>query len=200
MKKILLATRNTHKVNEIRAIMQHAPFEFVMLDQYNFPEAEEAGKTFIENALIKARQASAFTHLPVIADDSGLCVNALNGAPGIYSARYAGENAPNEKCLQKLLAELKNVPEEKRDARFCCAAVFLRHPDDPLPIIAQGFLEGQILFEPKGENGFGYDPLFYLPNKKCSVAELPPEIKNQLSHRAKAFRQLMNFLHAMNIQ
>jgi len=196
--KILIATHNSNKVSEIRSIMGNLSIQIISANELNIPDVEETGKTFVENAILKARHAANLSKLPTIADDSGLCVDALMGAPGIYSARYAGEGASNEKRLEKLLAELKEVPKDKRGARFCCCAVFMRHAEDPLPLITQGFLEGQILFEPQGQNGFGYDPLLYLPSRQCSVAELEPGVKNQMSHRANAFIALIKQLKSLS--
>jgi XTP/dITP diphosphohydrolase len=154
-------------------------------------EVEETGLTFVENALLKARNATRHTGLPAIADDSGIEVDALHGAPGIYSARYAGEGASDARNLEKLLADLRDVPEARRTARFVCLMVYLRHELDPTPIICQGSWEGRVLFEPRGAGGFGYDPVFFVPTHSCSSAELPPEVKNQLSHRGQALRALV---------
>ena len=158
----------------------------------NVPEAEEAGFSFVENAIIKARAASQHTGLPSIADDSGLEVDHLKGAPGIYSARYSGAGDAENNAL--LLQELGQTPEELRGARFQCVLVYMRHALDPTPLICQASWEGVILFEPRGENGFGYDPLFYLPEHQCSSAQLAPAIKNRISHRAKASTLLFEAL------
>ena len=162
--------------------------------EFNVDEVEETGLTFVENAILKARHAAKISGLPAIADDSGLEVDALNGAPGIYSARYAGTDATDEQNLQKLLADLKNVPDEQRTARFQCLLVYLRHADDPTPLICQGTWEGFITQEPMGDNGFGYDPVFFVPKHNCTSAQLTPEQKNQLSHRGQALNKLLTKL------
>ncbi len=196
-RKIVLASGNPGKIREIQAILE--AHEIVTQADFEVPEADETGTTFVENAIIKARNAARYCNLPAIADDSGLVVDVLNGAPGVISARYAGVEASGEENLQKLLAELKNFPEQEKVARFICVIVLLRHVDDPLPIIAQGVWEGRILSEPIGENGFGYDPVFWVPEKQCASAELAPEVKNQLSHRGKALHQLKKLMSNMDI-
>jgi XTP/dITP diphosphohydrolase len=195
-RRIVLASANPGKVREFNQILGALDIEVVPQSQFNVPEAEETGLTFVENAILKARNASAHTGLPAIADDSGIEVDALNGAPGIYSARYAGQGAGDEANLRKLLADLKDVPEEKRSARFQAVIVLLRHAADPTPLIAQGTWEGRILFAPRGSNGFGYDPVFFVPTHGCSSAELQPEVKNALSHRGQALRALASELRA----
>lgn len=194
MQKIVLATNNLGKTAEFQQLL--APFELAIVSQteFNLPSVEETGLTFIENAIIKARYASAKTGLPAIADDSGLEVDALNGAPGIYSARYAGEQAGSSANCQKLLTELTNVPKVQRSARFQCVLVYLKHARDPSPLVCQGTWEGSILTELRGANGFGYDPLFFVPTHQCSAAELSPDVKNQLSHRGQALKQLLTQL------
>lgn len=191
MKQIVLATGNMGKVREINALLASHDMEVVPQSTFAVSEAEETGLTFVENALIKARNAAVHTGLPAIADDSGLEVDALLGAPGIYSSRYAGVGASDRDNLEKLLAELADLPDERRTARFQCLMVYLRHAQDPTPLICQGTWEGRILFAPRGDNGFGYDPVFHVPTHGCSSAELPPEIKNRLSHRGQALRQLL---------
>ena len=161
---------------------------------YAVMDAEETGLTFVENAILKARNAAAHTGQPAIADDSGIEVDALNGAPGIYSARYAGAGASDQDNLQKLLEALRDIPEAERTARFQCLMVYMRHGEDPTPLICQGTWEGRILFEPRGENGFGYDPVFHVPTHNCSSAELEPDVKNALSHRGQALRLLLGAL------
>jgi XTP/dITP diphosphohydrolase len=158
--------------------------------QFAVPEADETGTTFIENATIKARHAARICGLPAIADDSGLAVDALGGAPGVISALYAGKGAGDLANTQKLLDDLRDTPDGQRSARFICVMVFMRDADDPTPLISQGVWEGEILREAVGGNGFGYDPVFYAPTHGCSSAELPPEVKNQISHRALALRAL----------
>ncbi len=194
MQKVVVATGNKGKLSEIRALLDSAQFVLVPQTDFDFPEAIEDGLSFIENALIKARHAARQTGLPAIADDSGLEVDALNGQPGIYSARYAGVDASDADNTEKLLADLKGTPEAQRQARFRCSMVYLKHAEDPSPLIAEGSWEGRILRAPSGENGFGYDPVFFVPEKNCTSAELPPEIKNQLSHRGKALRKLVEKL------
>ena len=162
--------------------------------QHNVPDVEETGKTFIENAIIKAKNAATHTGLPTIADDSGIEVDALNGVPGIYSARYAGEGASDEANLLKLIEAVKQLPEDKRTVRFVCCMVYLRNVDDPAPVIAEGIWEGIAVTEPKGTNGFGYDPMFFVPSHNCTSAELSPDVKNQLSHRGQALRLLLDKL------
>lgn len=186
--KIVLASGNKGKIREIQAILN----DCLILPQseFNVDEAEETGSTFIENAIIKARNAAQYCNLPAIADDSGLVVDALDGAPGVISARYAGSNSSDQENLLKVLENLEGVPTEKRVARFVCVLVFLRHADDPLPIVAQGLWEGQIMTKAIGENGFGYDPIFWVPSHQKSSAELLPEIKNVISHRGQALKTL----------
>jgi len=167
---------------------------FVPQSEYGVSDADETGGTFVENAIIKARHAAAATQLPAISDDSGIEVDALDGAPGIYSARYSGPGATDQKNNNKLLAALTDTPEGKRSARYQCVLVYMRHAQDPTPIICQGSWEGSILFEPRGDAGFGYDPLFHVAEHNCSAAELPTKLKHQISHRAKALTELANKL------
>ncbi|MEK6551655.1 MAG: RdgB/HAM1 family non-canonical purine NTP pyrophosphatase [Pseudomonadota bacterium] len=190
-KRIVLASGNRGKLREFNALLGGIDIEVVPQSDYGVPEADETGQTFIENALLKARQASRHTDLPALADDSGLEVDVLNGAPGIYSARFAGKGASDEQNLVKLLADLEGLPEDQRSARFQCLLVYLRHELDPTPLICQGTWEGRILTAPRGINGFGYDPVFYVPSHGCSSAELPAEVKNALSHRGQALRALL---------
>ena len=191
MKEIILASSNAGKVREINQLLAGLDLQVKPQTEYGVVDAEETGLTFVENAILKARNAAQHTGLPAIADDSGIEVDALKGAPGIYSARFAGAGASDQENLEKLLADLKDVPEQERTARFQCLMVYLHHADDPTPLICQGTWEGRILFEPRGDNGFGYDPVFYVPTHNCSSAELAPEIKNSLSHRGQALRQLV---------
>lgn len=186
--KIVLASNNAGKICEIQAILEQHPI--VPQSEFNVPDVEETGTTFVENAIIKARNAARHANLPAIADDSGLVVDILDGEPGVYSARYAGKGATDAENNEKLLMALKDVPLYERTARFICVMVFMEHADDPLPIIAQGVWEGHILSEPVGRNGFGYDPLFLVPEYGLSSAELTQDVKNTLSHRAKALYQL----------
>lgn len=194
MNKIVLATGNKGKVKELAEML--APLNFEVLPQSDFevPEVAETGTTFVENAIIKARHASAITGLPAIADDSGLAVDYLKGAPGIYSARFAGANATDQQNLQKLLVELDGIDKTKRTARFHCVLVFMQHAEDPTPIICHGSWEGEITETAHGDGGFGYDPIFYVPTDNCCSAELSRERKNQLSHRGQALTALVNQL------
>lgn len=194
MQKIVLASNNKGKVREFGQMLSMIDMEVLPQATFNIEDADETGLTFVENAIIKARHASAIAELPAIADDSGLEVDALKGAPGIYSARYSGEGATDEKNLLKLLEALKDVPEEKRTARFQCVLVYMRHAEDPTPIICQGTWEGIIITEPQGENGFGYDPIFYVPEYDCTSAQLSSEQKNKLSHRGIALKALVSKL------
>ena len=191
MKQIVLASNNPGKVREIGQMLADLELEVLPQSSFNIEEVEETGLSFVENAIIKARHAAAAAGLPAIADDSGLEVDALNGAPGIYSARYAGPGASDTENLQKLLADLEKVPQEHRTARFQCLMVYMRHAQDPTPLICQGTWEGRIMFEPRGKSGFGYDPVFFVPTHDCTSAELASEVKNQLSHRGQALRHLV---------
>lgn len=193
-RKIVLASNNPGKVREINQMLAGLHLSVVPQSDFEVTEAEETGLTFVENAILKARNAARFTQLAAIADDSGLEVDALHGAPGIYSARYAGKGAGDKANLLKLLDDLKNIPDEKRAARFQCAMVYLRHELDPTPIICLGTWEGRILHAPVGEHGFGYDPVFFVPTHNCSSAQLPPTVKNELSHRGQALRALVSAL------
>ena len=192
--QIVLATGNKGKVREISQMLAEQAFEIMPQSEFNIPEVEETGLTFVENAIIKARHASKISGLPAIADDSGIEIDALNGAPGIYSARYAGIDATDTENLYKVLTDMELVDEPQRTARFQCLLVMMRHANDPTPIICQGTWEGTILRQPIGENGFGYDPIFWLEEQQCSSAQLAPSVKDQLSHRGKALRQLVNQL------
>lgn len=191
MKQCVVASLNPGKLAELKVLLSDLPWEFTSMQELNITEVEETGKTFIENALIKARHAAQQAQLPAIADDSGLEVLALHNAPGIYSARYAGEHASADENIAKLLDALKDVEDDARQARFICVAVYLAHVDDPTPIVCQGSWQGTILREPIGEIGFGYDPIFWVPEYQCSVAQLEPKIKNKLSHRGKALQRLL---------
>ena len=192
--KVVLASSNTGKLREINAMLADSHLQVVSQQEFNAPDIEETGRSFIENAILKARNAASHSGLPAIADDSGIEVMALNGAPGIYSARYAGIGASDQENLDKLVDEVRKLPEEKRQARFVCLMVYLRHADDPVPVIAEGIWNGIAITEARGENGFGYDPMFYLPDRDCTSAELPPEIKNRISHRGQALRELKHKL------
>ncbi len=189
--RIVLASNNAGKVREINQLLTEQQIEILPQSECGVPEVEETGLSFVENAILKARNASARSGLPAIADDSGIEVDALRGAPGIYSARFAGAGASDQANLEKLLEELAPVPDEQRSARFQCLLVYMRHGLDPTPLICQGTWEGRILHAPRGKNGFGYDPVFFVPGEGCSAAELPPEIKNRLSHRGQALQKLL---------
>ena len=193
LQKIVLASGNPGKIREIQAILTGHPI--VLQSAFNVPEAEETGATFVENAILKARNAAQHCNLPALADDSGLVVDALNGAPGVISARYAGVGASDLDNLDKLLHELDGVPEKQRTARFICVMVLMEHADDPCPVIAQGVWEGKILDRAVGENGFGYDPVFWVPEQNCTSAQLPVAVKNSLSHRAQALKNLTALLN-----
>ena len=193
-RRIVLASNNAGKVREIGQLLADQEIEVLPQSEFDIPEAEETDLTFVENAILKARHAAHLAGLPAIADDSGIEVDALNGAPGIYSARFAGKGASDSDNLRKLLEELKDVPEQNRTARFQCLMVYMRHEKDPTPIICQGTWEGCILFEPRGSGGFGYDPVFYVPTHDCASAELAPDEKNRLSHRGQAIRKLVTAL------
>ena len=188
--KIVLATGNQGKVREMADLLADFGFDVVAQSEFNVSEVAETGTTFIENAIIKARHAAKETGLAAIADDSGLEVDFLKGAPGIYSARYAGEGASDQQNLEKLLDAMQGVPQEQRTARFHCVLVLMRHELDPTPIVCHGKWEGRILTEVQGDNGFGYDPVFFVPEDNCASAELEPTRKKQLSHRGKALKQL----------
>jgi XTP/dITP diphosphohydrolase len=189
--RVVLATGNPGKLQELQAMLQPLGIEVVPLSQFTRVAVAETGLTFVENAIIKARYAAQLARLPAIADDSGLEVDALQGAPGIYSARYAGEQASDEDNLRKLLAALSGRQRAERTARYCCALVYMRWEHDPFPLISQGSWEGRITEAPRGSGGFGYDPVFELSQRSVTVAELPAAEKNQLSHRGQALRGLV---------
>lgn len=192
--KLVLASNNAGKVREFNQLLGGTDLEVVPQSEFGVADIEETGLTFVENAILKARNAAAHTGLPAIADDSGLEVDALDGAPGIYSARYAGTDASDEDNLRKLLQAMKNIPDERRSARFRCLMVYMRHASDPTPQIFQGTWEGKILHQPQGNNGFGYDPIFFVPEENAASAQLASEVKNRLSHRGQALRQLVQHL------
>lgn len=192
--RVVLATGNAGKLREMQAILAPLDIEIVAQSEFDFPAVEETGLSFIENALLKARHATLHTGLPAIADDSGLEVDALNGAPGIYSARYAGPDASDDDNNRELLNNLAGKSADQRSARFQCLMVFMRHPEDPTPLISQGTWQGRILDGPRGSGGFGYDPLFLIPDRNQTSAELAPEVKNEISHRGRALRGLLSQL------
>ena len=189
--RFVLASGNQGKLREINQLLSGLHIEAVPQTEFNVPDVEETGLTFVENAIIKARNAAQHSGLAVLADDSGIEVDALNGKPGIYSARYAGKGATDQENLNKFLDAMKDVPEAERSARFQCVMVYMAHANDPTPLICQGTWEGRILREPRGDNGFGYDPVFYVPTHDCSAAELESEVKNQLSHRGQALKKFL---------
>lgn len=194
MKQIFLATNNKDKQKELTDIL--APVNFQLKfpqDIATYQEPDENAETFIENALIKARYGAKISGLPTISDDSGLCVPALNNEPGVHSARYAG-GKDSQANNQKLMREIKKIPTNQRQAFYCCVLVWVQHEHDPMPMVFQGLWHGVILPEPQGEGGFGYDPLFYLPDLQKTAAELTPLNKNKLSHRGQALQQLIKFL------
>ena len=189
--EIVLASNNAGKLREIGQLLAGAGLAVRPQRDFGVGEAEETGLTFVENAILKARHAAAGSGRPAIADDSGIEVDALGGAPGIYSARYAGADADDQANNARLLTDLADVPEPARTARYRCVMVYLRHAQDPTPVICLGTWEGRILREPRGSNGFGYDPLFFVPTHACTAAELDPDTKNGLSHRGQALRALV---------
>jgi len=191
--RVVLATGNKGKVRELAELLTNTGIDIVPQSDFGVPDADETGLTFVENAILKARNAASHTGLAAIADDSGLEVDYLNGAPGIYSARYAGDGG-SEANNAKLLQALEGVDEADRSARFQCVLVYLRHADDPTPLICQGTWEGRILTSARGDGGFGYDPLFYVPAEGCGAAELAAERKNAISHRGQALQCLLNRL------
>ena len=193
-KRIVLASNNPGKVREIEQLAAGQAIEILSQAALKVPEVEETGQTFVENAILKARHAASQTKLPAIADDSGLIVDGLQGMPGVYSARYAGNNASDADNLAKLINAVKSLPEQQRSAYFVCVMAYLRYPQDPCPIMTEATWPGQIITKPVGNNGFGYDPVFYLPSHHCTSAELPPATKNALSHRGQALRALLNKL------
>ncbi len=199
MYTVVLATGNKGKVKELSSLLSQHNISIVPQSDFNVPDVPETGTTFVENAIIKARHAAKITGHPAIADDSGLEVDALNGEPGVYSARYAGENATDDDNTNKLLSSLINVTNDKRTARFHCVLVYMKHENDPTPIICHGVWEGTISNEKIGEQGFGYDPVFWQEDRQMTSAQLPRDLKNQLSHRGKALQLLVEKLANKNI-
>ncbi len=194
MQKVVLATGNAGKVRELADLLADFGLDIVAQTELGVESAEETGLTFIENAILKARHAAAITGLPAIADDSGLAVDALDGAPGIYSARYAGLDASDSQNTAKLLQALENVADGKRTAQFHCVLVYLRHAEDPTPLVFHGSWQGEIARAMSGEGGFGYDPVFYVPTLGKTAAELTKEEKRAVSHRGKALSQMLEAL------
>ncbi len=193
-RRVVLASNNAGKARELGQLLAGTPWEVLPQSSFGVSDVEETGLSFVENAILKARHAANQTGLPTLADDSGLEVDALGGAPGIYSARYAGPGASDRANLMKLLAELGDRPADHRRARFHCCIVYMRRQHDPTPLVCQGSWEGSILFEPAGDNGFGYDPVFYIPEHRCSAAQLPSLVKNSVSHRGQALRRMIQAL------
>ncbi|MBV4414380.1 XTP/dITP diphosphatase [Enterobacteriaceae bacterium YMB-R22] len=191
MQKVVLATGNAGKVRELADLLERFGLDVIAQTEFGIDSAEETGMTFIENAILKARHAAQATGLPAIADDSGLAVQALGGAPGIYSARYAGVDASDRQNLEKLLHALENVPDGQRQAHFHCVLVYLRHADDPTPLVCHGSWAGEITRAPAGEGGFGYDPVFFVPAVGKTAAEMGRDEKRGLSHRGQALKLLM---------
>ncbi|KNC94653.1 XTP/dITP diphosphatase [Trabulsiella odontotermitis] len=194
MQKVVLATGNAGKVRELATLLSVFGLNIVAQTELGVDSAEETGLTFIENAILKARHAAQITGLPAIADDSGLAVDALGGAPGIYSARYSGVDATDRENLEKLLETLKDVPDGQRQAQFHCVLVYLRHADDPTPLVCHGRWPGVITREPAGQGGFGYDPIFFVPSEGKTAAELTREEKIAISHRGQALKTLLEAL------
>lgn len=192
--KLILASGNKGKLNEFQSVFSAAGIQVEPQSLYHIQDAEETGLSFVENAIIKARHACQHTGLPALADDSGLEVDALHGQPGIYSARFSGENATDASNNEKLLALMKDIPEDQRTARFHCILVLMRHAQDPTPLVFHGTWEGRILHFPSGSNGFGYDPLFFATEQQEISAQLSAEVKNRVSHRGKAVAQLIHYL------
>jgi XTP/dITP diphosphohydrolase len=188
--EIVLASGNAGKLAELRGLLAGSGHVLRAQSEFGIADADETGLSFVENALLKARHASAATGLPALADDSGLCVDALGGAPGLYSARYGGVHGDDARNIARLLGELRDVVDEERTARFHCALALLRSADDPRPLVAEGSWEGRILHAPRGAAGYGYDPVFLDPENGLSAAELDPAIKNAVSHRGRALAAL----------
>ncbi|NKB37392.1 MAG: RdgB/HAM1 family non-canonical purine NTP pyrophosphatase [Gammaproteobacteria bacterium] len=197
VKQIVIASNNQGKLREIRALFADHPVQIITQSEFAISEVEETGLSFVENAILKARHACAQSGLAAIADDSGIEVDVLNGRPGIYSARFAGKGASDEDNLQLLLESVKPFRDRQIDARFQCVMVYLRHAEDPVPVIAQAAWNGAITAEPKGKNGFGYDPVFYVSDHECTSAELAADVKNRISHRGQALRKLLQKLSNM---
>ena len=195
--KLVLASGNAGKLVEIRDVLADLSIELVAQGDLGIDDAEETGATFVENAILKARHAARISGLPALGDDSGICVNALAGAPGLLSARFAGEHGNSAANIAKLLESLKGLPEHSRSAHFFCVIVVLRHADDPAPLIAEGRWSGRILTARRGEGGFGYDPIFFDPQRNASAAELEPALKNRISHRGQALARLRDLLRLL---
>lgn len=194
LRRLVLASRNQGKIDELQPMLLPLGIELISQADLGIESVEETGLTFVENALIKARHVCERSGLPALADDSGLSVDALNGAPGIYSARIAGQGASDAQMVQTLLQQMQHIPSGSRQGCYHCAIVLMRHPLDPIPLITEGHWQGIVLEEPNGVEGFGFDPVFYLPEHQCTVAQLSMIQKNKLSHRAKAVAKLLTLL------
>jgi len=194
MQKLVIASGNKGKLRELSALLEPLDYDVHTQAEFNVPDVPETGTTFVENAIIKARHAAEITGLAAVADDSGIEVDALDGAPGVYSARFSAPNATDEKNNALLVEKLRNVPEALRTARYRAVIVFMKHAKDPSPIICEGSWEGRIVLDPVGDGGFGYDPYFFVPTHGCTSAELSAEVKNSLSHRGQALRELVEKL------
>ncbi len=199
MLEIVLASSNPGKIREFEAIFANLAIKLIPQSDLNISDADETGTTFVENAIIKARHAAEISGLPAIADDSGLVIDALDGMPGVRSSRFAGPNGDDAARIKKVLDKLKNAKMSERDASFHCVTVLMEDALDPAPLICEGVWDGQIIYEPKGDKGFGYDPIFYVPTHKCSAAELDPAIKNRISHRGQALEQLAAALQEISM-
>ena len=198
MKKLVIASGNKGKLRELAALLEPLDYEVHTQAEFNVPDVPETGTTFVENAIIKARHAAEITGLPAVADDSGIEVDALDGAPGVYSARFSAPDATDEKNNALMVEKLRDVPEDQRTARYRAVIVYMKHAKDPSPIICEGSWEGRIVLEPRGAGGFGYDPYFFVPTHGCTSAELSAEEKNKLSHRGQALRELVEKLRSQS--
>ncbi len=198
MQELVIASGNKGKLRELAALLEPLDYKVHTQAEFNVPDVPETGTTFVENSIIKARHAAETTGLPAVADDSGIEVDALDGAPGVYSARFSAPDASDEKNNALLVEKLRDVPEDKRTARYRAVIVYMKHAKDPSPIICEGSWEGRIVLEPRGAGGFGYDPYFFVPTHGCTSAELSSEEKNKLSHRGQALRQLVEKLSPKN--
>ena len=187
-RRIVIATGNQSKIKEMTDPLLALGFDVKLQSDFGISEVKETGTTFFENAIIKARHAARVTGIPAIADDSGLEVDILNGRPGVYSSRYSGVGATDESNIEMLLNDLRSIPGQQRTARFVCVLAFMYHADDPMPLVCHGKWEGKVSREPEGENGFGYDPVFFVESERCTSAQLDPKRKKRLSHRGQALR------------
>ena len=194
MPSIVFASSNKGKIAEVTDILTPLGITVIPQTQFNIPDADETGLSFIENAILKARHCAKHTSLPALADDSGLCVPALNGAPGIYSARFSGEHGNDQANMDKLITDIANTPTNQRQAYFQCALALMRSDIDPMPTIAEGQLAGEIIMQKRGNSGFGYNPIFLLPYLQKTLAEIDNKTRNQISHRALALQKLTNKL------